>query len=90
VVHGTLVGPDNPFLRQPEKVKAPFTAFLDAERRFIACNLGQNTYSRCFVEIRERFSRIKFRLRIICPKAMTKHFFGLIVSDCFESDRRTG
>jgi len=40
VVHGTLVGPDNPFLRQPEKVKAPFTAFLDAERRFIKLTIG--------------------------------------------------
>ena len=39
-VHGTLEGPDNPFLRQPEKVKAPFTAYLDAQRRFAKLTIG--------------------------------------------------
>src|SRR5262245_26769589 len=41
VVHGTLEGPDNPFLRRPEKVHLQFTAFLDAERRFAKLVVGE-------------------------------------------------
>jgi predicted AlkP superfamily phosphohydrolase/phosphomutase len=40
VVHATLEGPDNPFLRQAEKVKAPFTAYLDSERRYAKLTIG--------------------------------------------------
>jgi predicted AlkP superfamily phosphohydrolase/phosphomutase len=41
VVHATLEGPDNPFLRQPEKVRAQFTAYLDSGRRFAKLVVGE-------------------------------------------------
>jgi predicted AlkP superfamily phosphohydrolase/phosphomutase len=41
VVHAALEGPDNPFLREPEKVSVPFTAYLDAGRRFAKLAIGQ-------------------------------------------------
>jgi predicted AlkP superfamily phosphohydrolase/phosphomutase len=41
VVHATLEGPDNPFLRQPQKVQATFTAFVDAERTFVKLVVGE-------------------------------------------------
>ncbi|MGH9163704.1 MAG: alkaline phosphatase family protein [Vicinamibacteraceae bacterium] len=35
VVRATLEGPDNPFLRRPAKVQAPFTAYIDAARKYV-------------------------------------------------------
>jgi predicted AlkP superfamily phosphohydrolase/phosphomutase len=39
-VRSTLEGPDNPFLVKPEKVQAPFTAYVDASRRFVKLVVG--------------------------------------------------
>jgi predicted AlkP superfamily phosphohydrolase/phosphomutase len=39
-VQSTLEGPDNPFLRQPEKVQSPFSAYVDASRRFVKLVVG--------------------------------------------------
>ena len=39
-VTATLEGPDNPFLVTPEKVTAPFSAFIDPTRRFAKLVVG--------------------------------------------------
>lgn len=40
IVQAELEGPDNPFLREPQKVRAPFTAYRDASRRFVKLTIG--------------------------------------------------
>jgi predicted AlkP superfamily phosphohydrolase/phosphomutase len=40
VVHSTLEGPNNPFLIAPEKVLSPFSAYIDASRRFVKVVVG--------------------------------------------------
>ena len=40
VVQATLEGPDNPFLRAPEKVTAEFTAALDRDNRHVKLAVG--------------------------------------------------
>lgn len=40
VVRAVLEGPDNPFLVQPEKVKAPFVAYLDQARQYAKLEIG--------------------------------------------------
>jgi predicted AlkP superfamily phosphohydrolase/phosphomutase len=40
VVHASLEGPRNPFLRESENVHAPFTAHVDATRRFAKLVIG--------------------------------------------------
>ena len=40
VVHGTLVGPDNPFLREPAPVTSAFTAYIDARREYVTLKVG--------------------------------------------------
>ena len=39
-VRSTLEGPDNPFLVKPEKVQSPFSAYIDANRRFVKLVIG--------------------------------------------------
>jgi hypothetical protein len=41
VVQATLEGPNNPFLIQPEKLQSPFSAYIDAERRFVKLVVGE-------------------------------------------------
>ena len=41
VVRGALEGPDNPFLREPEKVRAPFTVYRDANRHYAKVAIGE-------------------------------------------------
>ena len=40
VVHGTLDGPDQPFLTQPTAMHVPFTAEVDATREFVKIDVG--------------------------------------------------
>jgi predicted AlkP superfamily phosphohydrolase/phosphomutase len=40
VVQTTLEGPDNPFLVQPEKTQSPFSAYVDAKRKFVKLVVG--------------------------------------------------
>ena len=40
VVHASLEGPSNPFLRQPEKVQAPFTVHVDTTRQYAKLVVG--------------------------------------------------
>jgi predicted AlkP superfamily phosphohydrolase/phosphomutase len=40
VVQSTLEGPDNPFLIAPEKIVSPFSAYIDAEKRFVKLVVG--------------------------------------------------
>jgi predicted AlkP superfamily phosphohydrolase/phosphomutase len=40
LVQATLEGPDNPFLIQPEKTRAPFSAYVDASKRFVKLVVG--------------------------------------------------
>jgi predicted AlkP superfamily phosphohydrolase/phosphomutase len=40
VVHATLHGPDNPFLRESTKIEAPFTVHVDATRQFVKLVVG--------------------------------------------------
>ncbi len=40
VVHATLQGPDNPFLTEPEKVTAAFTAYIDSESKYVRLVVG--------------------------------------------------
>jgi predicted AlkP superfamily phosphohydrolase/phosphomutase len=40
VVHATLEGPDNPFLVRTEKTQSPFTAYIDASRKYVKLVVG--------------------------------------------------
>ena len=40
VVQSTLEGPTNPFLVEPEKVQSPFSAYIDADKRFVKLVVG--------------------------------------------------
>ena len=40
-VHAVLEGPDNPFLRQPEKVSVPFSAHIDAGHQSVKLAIGK-------------------------------------------------
>ena len=45
VAEGTLYGPDNPFLREPAKVEAKFTVYIDAARPVAKARSGPNSGS---------------------------------------------
>ena len=40
VARGAIEGPDNPFLVEPEKLRAEFTAFMDDRREFVKLVIG--------------------------------------------------
>jgi predicted AlkP superfamily phosphohydrolase/phosphomutase len=44
VVRAALEGPDNPFLIKPEKVRAEFTAYIDARRQYVKLVLGEEEH----------------------------------------------